>query len=257
MYCPWRPRPPAPCGRPRLPSAPPPPQADILGDGTSQLLLAEDAKCGVRNARVVRVPGLSRGWTAAVASAAGVPVRPSGSAFNPSYTALGATYTEDDNDSCTGLVYEVRRRPHRAAALIQSVEAGPPRRSALPHHPAALPRPSSSPAALPRPGSPTARAQVGEEEYASELEREAAGGYLSVELPGDAFTVLGGPAIPADAKVALFSTPAANASAPSASLPISLAYIDIWLGGAFQLQAQHNLTAEGRPDLYGPSSGSP
>ena len=134
----------------------------VLGNASSglqTLQAAVGAKCSVKAPRVVRVPGLERGWFAPVSGAAGVPVRPSGGAFNPSYTALGAIYRgANSNVTATGLVYE-----------------------------------------------------VGEAEYQATLAREVPGGYAVIQLPGSAFQLLGGQALPPDANVTLFSRRARGA----------------------------------------------
>ena len=169
-----------------------------------------------------------------------------------SFTALGALLRRNSSATCTGLVYEVDQAAYDAT-----------------------------------------------------LARESVGGYHLVDLAGADFSVLGGPALPPDARVTMFArrvgvgvgvgggwwlmsrrfrqlgaqrwhlnscppgccclacwvwrtpcagsavahasmtrappappscSPDANVSVPSAARPIALSYIDIWLGGAFELQ---------------------
>jgi len=147
-------------------------------------------KCAVSSPRAVRVSGLRKGFFAPVLQQTQAPVRPwPGSAFNPSYTALGALFEEGYNT--TGLVYE-----------------------------------------------------VDEEEYKQTLERESAGGYAVEELSPADITVLGGPALPAGATIAIFASKPGTTKKPSKQVPLAMSYVDIWLTGAIQVQGQFQLEGD-------------
>ncbi|GAX81815.1 hypothetical protein CEUSTIGMA_g9243.t1 [Chlamydomonas eustigma] len=85
--------------------------------------------------------------------------------------------------------------------------------------------------------------EVTAEEYAATIRRER--GYDAVEVEMADVTVLGGAKIPATAKVIFFATKPASLGSASPTSPIPFSYIDIFLGGAYELQQTFNLSGPG------------
>eukprot|EP00884_Botryococcus_braunii_P020319 jgi/Botrbrau1/6971/Bobra.0165s0009.1 len=84
---------------------------------------------------------------------------------------------------------------------------------------------------------------VSPSQYAATVQRELASNYTLVELKPERITVLGGPALPSNAKVVYFSNYKDSITLPTRTAPIVQSYVDITLGGAIELQDQYNLTA--------------
>ncbi|KAI8467949.1 MAG: hypothetical protein J3K34DRAFT_523324 [Monoraphidium minutum] len=85
--------------------------------------------------------------------------------------------------------------------------------------------------------------EVGRKAYEKTLAREAAGGYAVARLPAAAAQVLAGPPLPAGAEITAFVAAPGGGGlpGPAADAPIPLSYIDVWLGGAADMQERLKL----------------
>ncbi|KIY98389.1 hypothetical protein MNEG_9574 [Monoraphidium neglectum] len=92
--------------------------------------------------------------------------------------------------------------------------------------------------------------EVTEQAYKNTVARES--GYKLLPLRVSDIAVLSGAKIPKDAVVTAFVS--YKSVTPAADAPVPLSYIDVWLGGAIDLQKQYNLTgdayAKGSPGGY-------
>jgi len=80
-------------------------------------------------------------------------------------------------------------------------------------------------------------------EFAAQVEREKKAGYLVTTLkPSDVTFLDGKAAPPQNAPIIFFASAKESLKIATAEAPIVMSYVDIWLGGALQLERQFNLT---------------
>ncbi|GBF93042.1 hypothetical protein Rsub_05653 [Raphidocelis subcapitata] len=228
-------------------------------------------RCHVKGERAVRVKGLQRGWFAPVTNTKTAPSNPfPGSAFNQRWTALGAE--EKPGAEVTGLVYEIddqafantMEREKMGGYEVKFIPAGdiavlhgkplPPdaKVAAFVSPPNAAPPADGAAAAAAAAGAAAADATSSGAAAADATGTAAAAAAPNASGGGAAANATGGAPAPGTAAPAA----AASRAPASADAPIPLSYIDVWIGGASELQNRMGLSGEAYRNASGGRYGS-